>query len=45
MQEKQVSNTSRIQLKNYIQEHQGFPQGEEQCVEFVLASIETLIRL
>ena len=40
MQERQVSNTSRTQLKKYIQEHQGFPQGE-QYVEFVLASIKT----
>ena len=40
MQETQASNTSRTQLKNYIQEHQGFPQ-EEQRVEFVLASIKT----
>lgn len=41
MQETQASNTSRTQLKNYIQEHQGFPQEEEQCVELVLASIKT----
>lgn len=28
---------------NYIEEHQGFPQEGEQCVEFMLPNIKTYL--